>query len=193
MRRLAEQLGISPSAVAAAYRELRRRGITVAGGRKGTRVRSRTPLRSRLLPPPPPGTRDLTSGAADPALLPAAPIVGWSRNRYGDPPVHPRLREVAAAALATEGIDTSRLAVVAGAIDAIERVLASWTAPGDRVVVEQPGYSAVLDLVAAMGLQAVPATVDAWGAQPAELAAALQTGARAVVLTPRAHNPTGAA
>lgn len=193
VRGLADELGVSPTTVAAAYRELRRRGVTVAAGRNGTRIRGRTPLASRLPPPPPPGVRDLTSGAADPQLLPEVPAVAGSGRRYGEPPVSPRLRPVAAERLAADGLDATHLAVVGGALDGIERILGAWTAVGDRVVVEDPGYSAVLDLVAAMGLQAVPAAVDDLGVRPDALRRALRSGATAVVVTPRAQNPTGAA
>ncbi len=40
-------------------------------------------------------------------------------------------------------------------------------------------------------LPASPVNVDSEGMQPAMLECALQKGARAVILTPRAHNPTG--
>ena len=44
-----------------------------------------------------------------------------------------------------------------------------------------------------MGLVPVPVLVDDWGAVPERLEGGLRAGARAVVLTPRAQNPTGAA
>lgn len=193
VRRLATELGVSPTTVAAAYRELRRRGATVADGRHGTRIRTRSPLTSRVPPAVPPGARDLTSGAADPELLPDVPAVPWARRSYGEPPVHPGLRQVAGPRLDAEGIEPAHLAVVGGALDGVERVLRTWTAPGDRVAVEEPGYSAVLDLVAAMGLQAVPVRMDGLGMRGEELRRALGEGVRAVVTTPRAQNPTGAA
>jgi DNA-binding transcriptional MocR family regulator len=107
--------------------------------------------------------------------------------------VLPRLERLAAEHLAADGLDPRHLAVVSGALDGVERLLGSWLAVGDRVVVEDPGYTAVLDLVAAMGFVPVPLPLDDTGVRPGPLAEALRRGADAVVLTPRAQNPTGTA
>jgi DNA-binding transcriptional MocR family regulator len=61
------------------------------------------------------------------------------------------------------------------------------------VALEDPGYSGVLDLVPALGLLVEPVAVDDSGAMPRDVSRALRAGARALVLTPRAQNPTGAA
>jgi DNA-binding transcriptional MocR family regulator len=60
------------------------------------------------------------------------------------------------------------------------------------VAVEDPGWANLLDLVAAQGLTPVPVPVDDDGPTTAGLRAALAAGASAVVVTTRAHNPTGA-
>jgi DNA-binding transcriptional MocR family regulator len=82
---------------------------------------------------------------------------------------------------------------VSGALDGIERVLQVHLRPGDRVAVEDPGYSAVFDLLSALGLVPAPVALDERGVVPAELRRVLAAGARGCVLTPRAQNPTGAA
>jgi len=193
VRGLAAELGVSPATVASAYRELRRRGIVAGAGRSGTQVREAPPVAPRLPMPVPRGVRDLRSGGPDPALLPDFPVVPRSMRLYGDPSVSPRLARVAAEHLTAEGIDTSCLAVVGGALDGVERLLGAWLRPGDRVAVEDPGYTATLDLLGALGFEVVPVSMDERGARPDSLAVALDRGVRAAVLTPRAQNPTGAA
>jgi DNA-binding transcriptional MocR family regulator len=195
VRELAGQLGISPATVAAAYGELRRRGITTGTGRAGTRIRGAPPVSSRVYLRAPAGTRDLVTGGPDPDLLPLLPArpARRSTRMYAEAPVAPRLRLLAAGQLAADGIDAANLTVAGGALDGIERVLATWLTPSDRVIVEDPGHAVTFDLLAAMGYAVVPVPVDDLGIRPAELAAALTRGAGALIVTPRAQAATGAA
>jgi len=195
VRELASRLGISPTTVAAAYSDLRRRGLTTGTGRAGTRIRGAPPVSSRVYLSAPAGTRDLITGGPDPGLLPLLPARQATRTMrmYAEAPVAPRLRRLAAAQLAADGIDAASLTVTGGALDAIERVLATWLTPADRVIVEDPGHAVTFDLIAAMGFTAVPVPVDDLGIRPAELASALTRGAGALIVTPRAQAATGAA
>ena len=195
VRELAVQLGVSPTTVAAAYADLRRRGITAGAGRAGTRIRAAPPVSVRGYLRPPAGARDLISGSPDPDLLPGLPARAASRpaRMYAQAPVSPRLRPLAAGQLTADGIDATHLMVTGGALDGIERVLATWLTPSDRVIVEDPGHAVTFDLLAAMGYTAVPVPVDELGIRPAELAAALARGAGALIVTPRAQAATGAA
>jgi len=195
VRELAGELGVSPTTVAAAYGDLRRRGITAGAGRAGTRIRSAPPVSVRGYLRAPAGARDLISGGPDPDLLPELPARPARRHgrMYAQAPVAPRLRGLAAEQLAADGIDATHLIVTGGALDGIERVLQTWLTPTDRVAVEDPGHAVTYDLLAAMGYTLVPVPVDDLGIRPDELAAALARGAGALIVTPRAQAATGAA
>lgn len=200
VRELAAQLGVNANTTAAAYRLLRDRGAVETAGRRGTRVRHRpaTTPRSLLGLDVPVGVRDLSTGNPHPALLPIAgaalaiPATGRP-VLYGEPAIAPALQESAHRALSADGVPADHLAVTSGALDGIERALTAHLRPGDRVAVEDPGWANLLDLVAALGFSVEPVRVDDEGPVPADLARALGRGARALVITNRAQNPTGAA
>jgi DNA-binding transcriptional MocR family regulator len=183
VRVLAAELGVSPTTVSGALADLRRRGVVVSRPRSGTEVARRAPVTPAAPRPVPEGVRDLSAGNPDPALLPdvhrALRSLKGPPRLYGEAAVAPELR----AALGIDG----ELCVVNGALDGIERVLAAHLAPGDGVAVEDPGFSAVVDVVRALGLVPVPMAIDDHGP------VAVPGDVRAVVITPRGQNPTGAA
>ncbi|MFJ3583606.1 aminotransferase class I/II-fold pyridoxal phosphate-dependent enzyme [Streptomyces sp. NPDC090127] len=203
MRELAAALGVNPNTVAAAYRTLRERGVIETDGRRGSRVRARpaTTARGSIRVEAPEGVRDVSRGNPDPELLPplgaalaeAARRAAQLPGLYGEAPVDEEFARLARAALDADGVPDGPVAVASGALDAIERVLAVHLRPGDAVAVEDPGWVSLLDLVPALGLRPVPVAVDDEGPLPAAVAAALRDGARAVIVTDRAQNPTGAA
>jgi DNA-binding transcriptional MocR family regulator len=196
IRHLASDIGVSPMTVATAYRELRRRALVSADGRRGTRVAEQPPLPVRGAPLVPPGARDLATGNPDPRLLPP---LGAALARL-DPRArsHPfnnkldRLVERAEAHFAADDIATPAVAVVAGALDGVERVLAAHLVPGDTVAVEDPTFTRVLDLLRAVGVVPDPVAVDNDGPRPDALESALAAGAKALIVTPRWQNPFGA-
>ncbi|MCC3779762.1 aminotransferase class I/II-fold pyridoxal phosphate-dependent enzyme, partial [Streptomyces sp. UNOB3_S3] len=194
VRRLAEDLGISPGTVATAYKELRRRGIVVTRGRGGTVVAPAPAVASRRPPRVPEGVRDLAGGHPDPAflpdLLPPGRLSPGARSHRSSPRL-PRLEEAVRAWLGADGVPVEHVTFAHGALDMIGRLLSVELRPGDAVAMEDPGYHHLLDLLTALGLRTVAVAVDDEGMRPEALRAALRAGVRAVVCSPRAQNPWG--
>ncbi|HUH81066.1 MAG TPA: aminotransferase class I/II-fold pyridoxal phosphate-dependent enzyme [Solirubrobacteraceae bacterium] len=196
VRALAAQAGLSPSTVAAALAELRRRGLVVTDGRRGTRVATPAPAgTAAALVAVPEGARDLSRGNPDPALLPDL-RAALARCRppvsmYGEAPVLPALAQLTVEQLGAVRAD-QELCVVSGALEGVELLLQSSLRPGDRVAVENPGYAALFDLLRANGLRLEAVPLDGHGMLPEALEGALRAGAAAAVMTPRGQNPTGA-
>ncbi|WP_046732000.1 aminotransferase class I/II-fold pyridoxal phosphate-dependent enzyme [Streptomyces humi] len=194
VRRLAEELGVSPGTVATAYKELRGRGIVVTRGRGGTVVAPAPAVASRRPPRVPAGLRDLAGGHPDAALLPG--LVPPSRLSPGarshrSAPRLARLEEAVRDWLRPDGVPVDHVTFAHGALDLIGRILSVELRPGDAVAMEDPGYHHLLDLVPALGLRIVPVAVDDEGLRPDGLSRALRAGVRAVVYSPRAQNPYG--
>lgn len=169
----------------------------VARGRRGTHVSARPPIASSSLPRIPEHVRNLSSGNPDRALLPdlgpALARLDAAPRLYGEELIHPELERIARADFSADGLPVDAVFVTGGAVDAIERILQAHLRPGDRVAIEDPGFTGVLDLLPALGLVAVPVAIDESGLQPDSLAAALERDCQALIVTPRAQNPTGAA
>ena len=192
VRVLATHLRVSPATVAAAYRMLRERGVVVADGRRGTRVRFAPPIAAPPAVPLPEHVRDLAEGNPDPELLPPLPTLRLRQRLYGDELNDPRLIALAREQFRGDGIDGAHVAVTSGAMDGIERVLREHVRPGDRVAVEDPCFTGILDLLGVLSLVPISVTVDDEGMLPSELRRAMRS-ANAVIVTPRAQNPIGAA
>ncbi|WP_435971196.1 aminotransferase class I/II-fold pyridoxal phosphate-dependent enzyme [Streptomyces sp. Qhu_M48] len=195
VRRLADDLGVSPGTVATAYKELRQRGLIVTRGRGGTVVAEVPSVASRRPPRVPDGLVDLAGGHPDPAFLPVlrppstvSPVYGSHRAA----PRLPALEEATRAWFERDGVPSRHVTFAHGALDCIARLLSTELRPGDAVAVEDPGFHHLLDLVPALGLRMVPVTVDGEGLVPESLRAALRSGVRAVVCSPRGQCPTGA-
>jgi DNA-binding transcriptional MocR family regulator len=199
VRDVAAELGVSPATVSEAWQALRRAGLVESRGRAGSFVRSapRPWLSPRVqglvgyvegLP------LDLSRGTPDPALLPAlAPAFARVRptadtNVYQDTPVLPELREQLEKAWP---YDAEVITVVNGTQDAVARALEQVAGFGDRVAIESPGFPAFLDMLDVLGAEIVPLELDDEGVTVASLSRALKGKPAAVVLQPRAQNPTG--
>ena len=138
---------------------------------------------------------NLASGNPDPLLLPdwSDALTGYRPVLYGAEPVEARLRSWAESTMPTTSpVPAGRVSVTAGAVDAVERLLAAHLVRGDAVAVEDPGFFLSVGTLAAGGYRPLSVHVDPEGMVVGSLAAALRAGARAVICTSRAHNPTGA-
>ena len=201
VRELATDLGVSPATVSHAWQALAGVGLIVSRGRSGTFVRAE---RTAWLPPRSRGLRepsraearlDLSTGTPDPLLLPElGPALSRVSPRaatanYYDVPVLPELERVLRDSWP---YDVDALTVVDGAMDAISRTLDLVVRFGDRVVVENPGFPPLFDLLEHYGVERVPVELDEHGIRPGSLAEALALSPTAIVLQPRTHNPTGA-
>ncbi len=197
VRELAARLRLSNATAASAYNMLRTRGLAIAAGRRGTLVSHQPALSSRVHPPLDGRARNLAQGNPDPALLPplaeALKRLQARPRMYGERQNLPELLKLAARMFRADGIVSGPIAVAGGAMDGIERVLRAALRAGDRVAVEDPGYHMVIDLARALGLVVMPVMVDDSGLLPEDTARALRAGAAALIVTPRAQNPTGAA
>ncbi|WP_433693111.1 transcriptional regulator PtsJ [Herbaspirillum seropedicae] len=197
VRELAEQLGVNRNTVAAAYRRLSTAGIASTQRRLGTSIRS--------LPAPgeqegsQPGTTllDLAHGNPDPRWLPDLAALWRGRSYqprlYGADTVNPALANYITQWCGPDCPAGFEVDLAHGAVDAIERLLFAYLRPGDKVAVENPCFLASINLIRTSGLESVGVSVDAEGMRVDELRSALAKGVRAVILTPRAHNPTGCA
>jgi len=200
VRDLAGELGVSPATISHAWKALSAAGLIVSRGRSGTFVLDAAPkwlpARSQTLAGPLGSSRlDLSRGTPDPQLLPAlGPALSRVSQRavtpsYQDLPVIPELLDELQRSWP---YPVETITVVDGALDAISRSLDQITRFGDRVIVENPTFPPFFDLLDQLGLERVPVEIDAEGIVPASLAAALRLAPVAVILQPRAHNPTGA-
>jgi len=197
-RELARALSLSRTTVTAAYDVLRAEGYLRSDRGAGSRVALPTAVPAR--PDAEPGQRedllDLTVAALPaPASLVEAvqDAAGALRPLLAGHGLHPlglpALRVAVADHLTARALPTGpdQVLITAGALHGWDLLLRVLTAPGRRVLVEQPSYPSVLDAVAAHRLRpvAIPVSAAGWdltaGARPAGL----------VHVTPDGQNPTG--
>jgi len=199
IRDLARNLEVSPVTVAAAYRLLRSRGLTVGEGRRGTILRrlGRAGLTNSRAARSPLGLVDLVTGNPDvaflPAIGPALRSLDAGMRLYDGAAELPALAAFAASEFEADGLPPGPVAVTHGSLDAIERVLREHTRAGDHVAVEDPAFPALVDLLDSLGLTPAPFAVDDEGPVTESMARAVAPRVAAVLVSLRAHNPTGAA
>jgi DNA-binding transcriptional MocR family regulator len=118
--------------------------------------------------------------------------------QYAVPEALPLLANRLVSALQTDEVPARNEDLIIGSsaqqfmVLSLQIVDGLWQGGNTRVGVEEPGYPTILDTYERLGAKLVGIAVDECGALPESLEAALKSGVKAVLFTPRAHNPTGA-
>ena len=201
-RALSDALRVSRTTVTAAYTQLREDGYLNA--RRGARSTTALPVAPAAAPIP--AEAPLRVSLAEATL--AAPA-GAMMDAFADaardvmPYLHDigveltgvvPLREAIAEKYCARGLPTEpdEIMVTTGALHAIGLILATYTEPGDRVLVEQPTYHGALSAITTTGARPVPVamTNDGWDLD-AMHAAVRQLAPNLAYLVLDNHNPTG--
>lgn len=199
-RALADALRVSRTTVTAAYTQLRDDGYLNA--RRGARSTTALPVA-----PAPPAR--ITSTAANLAAATLAGPAAVLARSFADAAEQvmpylndigieligvPALRSAIAERYCARGLptDPDEVMVTTGALHAIGLILATYTQPEDRVLVEQPTYHGALAAMATRGVRPVPVALapDGWELDAVE-AAVRQLAPNLAYLIPDNHNPTG--
>lgn len=199
VRQVARAMGVSPTTVSDAWQILSALGAVEGRGRQGTFVGEPAgpgaPVRYRRITEGPGHfSLDLSSGIPDPALLPniataiASLPPGELTASYLDPAVLPALERHL---IADWPFAPEAFTVVDGAMDALDRIAQQCVRMGDRVIVENPTFPPVLDLLDHLGADIIGVPLDESGIIPDALAEALEASPVALFCQLRAHNPTG--
>ncbi|HEY52788.1 MAG TPA: PLP-dependent aminotransferase family protein [Caldilineae bacterium] len=109
----------------------------------------------------------------------------------GYPPLHAAIvKELAEFGILAE---PEQLLVTSGTEQGLALILRTLLRPGDAILIEQPTYMHVLDLLAGSGIQAYPVACDEQGVRPELLSdLILRHRPKLLYLTPTYQNPTGA-
>ena len=196
IRDVARQFKISATTVSAAWSLLnqagtittaRRRGTTIAVPSSGRRYRRSFDPASRF-------PIDVSHGEPDPALLPdlAAALATMSPRFPGpsflDEPVLPELERV----LRQEWpYAAESMTVVNGVINGLEVITRVAVPVGAHVIVEDPCFPPLLDLLDDRRVAVTAVQLDAEGMLPDALDRALRRPTVAIYLQPQGQNPTG--
>lgn len=199
VRPLAERLGVSPATVSAAWGQLKRQKVIAGKGRSGVWVCGDTvtprPVRFEKIGNYGNNIRaDLALSSPDPALLPdlknallqgitCPQLNSYQREAITQPlleAITPRWPYPAEAWLATDG-----------GFDAMNGIMQTLFTPGEKVIIEDPTATRLLDMLDNVGAEIMPLACDEEGPLPGALAILLNKGATAMIYQPRTHSATG--
>lgn len=197
VRALSRKLRVSPGTVSDAWRVLRAHAVISTDRRRGTIVRSSTGnVDGRYWHVPvAPGTlaHDFSTGTPDPSLLP--PLAPALQKVQLDPTVtsyldDPVIPELDALLRVRWPFVPEALTIVDGAQDGLDRVVSALVKLGDAVVVEDPTFPPIIDMLELAGARLIVVRSDQDGPMPDQFAMALAENPVAAFIQPRAHNPT---
>lgn len=195
VRELAEHQGVNRNTVSSAYQRLAKAGIAITQGRLGTRI-CQAPKAGEQEGMTETALFDLADGSPRKEWLPdlnkAAKQTELNQYLYGEATILPAIYQYGLQWF--EGICPASFDITLsnGAIDAMERLMAAHLLPGDKVAIEDPCYISSANAMRLAGMNVVGVRMDEFGMCPEALRNVLEKGAQAVLITPRAHNPTGA-
>lgn len=199
VREIAERLGISPATVSAAWSRLRQQKVLAGKGRSGVWVSGNSdmprPIRFEKIGNYGEHIRaDLAMASPDPALLPdlqnalqaalrSPQLNSYTREAISAPllqAITPRWPYPAEAFLATDG-----------GFDAMNLLVQTLVSPGDRVIIEDPTATRLLDMLDNVGAEILPLACDDEGPLPEVLSTLLTRAPVMLIYQPRTHSATG--
>jgi 2-aminoadipate transaminase len=220
VRELALQLGVTRLTVHSAYSELQAGGWVEATVGRGTFVAAHAesvamlPESGRDLSPPSilndmlrmvrlPGMRSLAMADAAPDLYPTrdfgraleealasgAAVLGYTSSQ-GDPVLRTTLADLLRERAIHAGPD--EIVITSGVTQGMSLVARTLARPGDSVIVEQPTYLGLLNILNSQGIRAIGAPIDDQGLVVAALEPLIQEHRpRFIYSIPVFQNPSG--
>jgi len=198
VRNLAEDLGVSPATISAAWSELRRQRVLTGRGRSGMWVsgdRSMTaPTRFASIGNFGDGVLDLSLATPDEALLP--PLAEALNYGAGAEGLNSYVRvsilpELEAAVQTFWPYEPEAFLATNGGYSAVYTLLNAMAIHGARIAIEIPTALRHLDILEGLEATILPVACDEEGPMPASLRVALAEKPVLFLFQPRLHSVTG--
>lgn len=195
VREMAKVLDVNRNTVAYAYKKLIAAGIAVTNGRNGTSIRVLKGVPEQEGSSPETSLLDVAGGNPEVSMLPQIgtllDAIRPEPRIYGEPVINSGLQAIGWEWFIDDVPAGFGLNLTHGAVDAIERLVMGYLASSEKIAVEDPCFLSSINTVRSMGFVPTGVDIDQFGMRPDALRSALKDGAQVVIITPRAHNPTG--
>ncbi|MBV2143787.1 aminotransferase class I/II-fold pyridoxal phosphate-dependent enzyme [Falsochrobactrum sp. TDYN1] len=198
IRDLAYILGVSPTTVADAWRELRKQKLITGLGRNGSWVSgdyiATQPKRLIGIDVVDKSSLNLSKAVPDPLLFPPlkqALIYASSTeglNSYDRINIIPELKSVIQQ---TWPYDAEAFIATNGGYDAIYSILQAFITPGSYIAIEDPTSVRFIDMFETLNVQPLPVSCDLMGPLPDALSEAIKLKPAIFLFQPRLHAITG--